>query len=492
MVEGAAVWSFVGYLVLVVAIGVWSTRFSSAGMGEYFLAGRSLNRWVVALSAVVSGRSSWLVLGLSGLAWSIGASAVWSAVGYVTVEFLLFWSYAGRLRRFSEAHGCITLPDFFAARFGDRSRVLRCLLVVVLLIFIPTYVAAQFRAGGLTFASAFGLELRQGVYVTAGIVLVYTVLGGFLAVSLTDTLQAVFMIMALVVVPIVAILDFDGGWAGIAARLSPAQLDPLAIGAGALIGALGIGLGSPGNPHILVRYMSIRDPAQLRASAVVGTVWNAVMALGAVMVGLVGRAYFSSLEALPLADKENVYVALASDHTHPVLFGVVLASVFAAIMSTTDSQLLVAASSVVRDLYEQVVRRGSATDPRRLVAASRGVVVVLVALSVYLGLEHEDAIYWFVLLAWAGLGAALGPTSILALYWSRTTRPGVIAGILTGAASVFLWRRYLKQDWWNLYELVPAFALGFAVTVVVSLLTAPPENADEMAREMLTSRTPER
>jgi sodium/proline symporter len=483
MLGDAAVWAFVGYLTLVIGIGVWAARFSSSGMSEYFLAGRSLNRWVVALSAVVSGRSSWLILGVSGMAYVQGASAIWAAVGYVVVEFVLFWTYAARLRRFSERRDCITLPDFFAARFEDRSGFLRLLLVAVFLVFLPTYVAAQFKAGGKAFSSAFGVEVETGVWVTAGIVLVYTVLGGFLAVSLTDMLQAAFMILALLVVPLVAIVNF-GGWSEIVAALGPEHVDVGAIAFGTCIGYLGIGLGSPGNPHILVRYMSIRDPAQLRTSAVIGTVWNAAMAVGAVLIGLAGRAYFPESDMLPNGDTENLYTALGAATLPPVLFGTVVAAVFAAIMSTTDSQLLVAASSVVRDLYEKVLRRGRPLDPRHLVKISRAVVVALVGLSLWLCFAGEDLIFWFVLLAWAGLGAALGPTSILALYWRRTTHAGAVAGVLVGGVTVYVWRAYLKADWWNLYELVPAFLFGLLTTIVVSLLTRPPREVDAMFEEM--------
>jgi SSS family solute:Na+ symporter len=482
LATGAALWAFVGYLVVVVGVGVWAARASSASVEQYFLAGRKLGRWVVALSAVASGRSSWLLLGLSGLAYARGASAIWAAVGYVAVEFLLFWDYAGRLRRFSERRDCITVPDFFAARFDDRG-ALRVLIVVVLLVFLPTYVGAQFVAGGKTFASAFGVDATTGVWITSAIVLAYTVLGGFLAVSVTDLLQAFLMIAALVVVPAVALVDL-GGWGPLAAALDPGMLDPLAISAGTLIGFLGIGLGSPGNPHILVRYMAIDDPSQLRASAIVGTVWNAVMAFGAVAIGVVGRAAFPDAAALPAGDRENLFAALAADHLHPALLGVALASVFAAIMSTTDSQLLVAASSVVRDLYQKLWRRGRELDERRLVRLSRVVVAALVLLATALGLAGGELVFWFVLLAWAGLGAALGPTSILALYWRRTTRAGAIAGMIAGGGTVYAWRRFFREDLGDLYELVPAFAVGLATTVLVSLFTRPPAEAAAMMREM--------
>jgi SSS family solute:Na+ symporter len=479
-VNGAALWAFVGYLAVVFAIGLWASRFSSSGVNEFFLAGRSLNRWVVALSAVVSGRSSWLLLAVSGLAYVQGLSALWVSVGYIVVEFLLFWDYARRLRRFSEARDCLTLPDFFAARFGGGRGTgpLRVLVVLVILAFVPTYVGSQFMAGGKAFAAGFGLDDTTGVTITAVIVLAYTVLGGFLAVSLTDMLQALFMLVALVVLPVVAISGL-GGTGALFDRLTaidPALVDPFAISSVALIGALGIGLGSPGNPHILVRYMSIDDPDQLRACAILGTLWNTIMATGALATGLAARAWFPDLL---LDDREAVYPVLAAQELHPVVFGIVIASVFAAIMSTTDSQLLVAASAVVRDVYQQVMHAGETLDQARLVRLSRVVIVVLVLISVILGLLDWELIHWFVLLAWAGLGAALGPTSILALYWRRTTRAGVMAGMITGAVTTFVWRFAIKDAAGGLYELVPAFGLAALVTVLVSLVTVPPADADE-------------
>ena len=485
----ATLLAFFGYLAVVVLIGLYAARFSSRGVGEFFLAGRSLGRTVVALSAVVSGRSGWLLLGFSGMAYVHGLSALWAAVGYVIVEFFLFWGYAGRLRRFSERHECLTLPDFFAARFGDPRGTLRLLLVGVMFVFLATYVSAQFIAGGKAFASSFNVSRVQGLWITAGIVLAYTMVGGFLAVSLTDLLQALFMILALVVLPVVAISEL-GGVSELAQGLrlqDPALLDPWSHGgrgwaaAGAIVGLIGIGLGSPGNPHILVRYMAIRDPAQLRVSAFIGTLWNSVMAVGALAIGLAGRVYFPDATTLLGGDEENVYPVLAQRHLSPFLFGVVLASIFAAIMSTADSQLLVAASGVVRDVYQKTLRRDRPVDDRRLVLLSRGTVLVLVALAVLLALLAQGVVFWFVLFAWAGLGAALGPTSILALYWKGTTRAGVLAGIVVGVLTVVVWRLTL-HDW--LYELVPAFLLSLFATILGSRATRPPADADALMASM--------
>lgn len=483
--RGPALASFLAYLGLMVAVGVWTTRFSSAGVAEFFLGGRRMHRFVVALSAVVSGRSAWLVIGVVGMAYQRGASAVWTVVGYIVVELFLFLYLARRLRRFSEAHDCITVPDFFAARFGDRSGTLRGTLVAILLVFIVGYVAGQFVAGGKAFATGFGLDPTAGILLTAAIVLAYTVLGGFLAVSLTDVIQAVFMILALVAVPVAAIAS-RGGLAALTAQLAstgPDLLDPGALGFGVLLGFLGIGLGSPGNPHILVRYMSIGDPAELRTAALVGTVWNVVMAWGALFAGLAGRLWVAEPSGLPGGDVESLYPYLAGQVLPGWLFGLVIAAIFAAIMSTTDSQLLVAASAVVRDLYEKVLRRHEALSQARLVLLSRCVVAVLVVLAVLMGFYAEQVVFWLVLFSWGGLGASLGPTTILALYWRGTTRSGVLAGMVAGAGTVIAWELVppLAEA---LYELIPGFAVGLVATVVVSKLTRPPEGVEEMFRDM--------
>lgn len=489
MQEGAAVlpidaWAlgaFLAYLLLLLVIGVASARFSSEGVGEFFVGGRRMNRLVVALSAVVSGRSAWLLLGVTGMAYSTGASALWAVTGYTVVELVLFLTFARRLRRFADVHDCVTVPDFFAARFGDTDGRLRTAVSSVILLFMVGYVASQFTGGGKAIGASFGLSSGTGVLITALIVLGYTGLGGFLAVSLTDTVQAVFMIAGLLVVPALAITD-AGGWRAVLAELGawdPSFADPLALGFGAWIGLVGIGLGSPGNPHIIVRYMSIDDERQLRFAAAVGTFWNVAMGAGAVLIGLVGRVYFPSVEALPAADTENLYPVLAQQHLHPVLFGVVVASIFAAIMSTADSQLLVAASAVVRDLYQKVLQKGHEVPERVLVRLSRAVVAFIVLAALVLGITAGDLVFWLVLFAWAGLGAALGPPAILALYWRGTTRAGVLAGMATGAVVTIVW--YMTPALKGLlYELVPAFTLSLVVTWGVSRITRPPRDASAL------------
>lgn len=482
-VGAGALPAFISYLVLVIGIGIYATRFSSSGVSEFFVGGRKMHRFVVALSAVVSGRSAWLVLGLTGTAYRIGAAAVWAVVGYITVEMLLLLFYASRLRRFSEAYDTITVPDFFAERFGDRGG-LRLAIVAVILFFLVGYLSAQFIAGGKAFAVGFGLKPVTGILLTAGIVLLYTTLGGFLAVSLTDVLQAFFMILALVALPIV-VISSQGGLAPALqelAALKPGMLDPAVLSFGILLGFLAIGLGAPGNPHILARYISIADPSELRWAAVVGTVWNVVMAWGALFIGLVGRIVFPTVESLT-GDTENLYPMLAREHFPPILFGLVIASIFAAIMSTADSQLLVAASGIARDIYEKLIRRAEIVPQRKLILVSRIVVAIVVVGALSFSLVPHQLIFWLVLFSWSGLGAALGPTSILALYWRRTSRAGVLAGILVGAATTLIWglTPMLKGF---VYELIPAFILGLLVTVIVSLCTSPPHGVHQMFQRM--------
>lgn len=480
-----AIAAFIGYLLLVIVIGVYATRFSSAGVSEFFIGGRKMNRFVVALSAVVSGRSAWLLLGVTGMAYKMGASALWACIGYITVELFLFLFYAKRLRRFSEKYDCITVPDFFAARFGDKNGRLRLLLTVIIIIFMVSYISAQFVGGGKAFAAGFNLDQTTGILLTAAIVLFYTVMGGFLAVSLTDMLQAIFMIIALAILPVVAIVD-RGGWTIVAEQLKSIDMtliDPFSLSIGAGIGFLGIGLGSPGNPHIIARYMSINDPEQLKYSAIVGTIWNVIMAAGALFIGLAGRVYFPEVEMLPGADTENLYPVLAQQHLHPILFGIVVASIFAAIMSTADSQLLVAASGVVRDIYEKIVKKDQVINQKILVIYSRLVVFILVICSLILGMLAEDLVFWLVLFAWAGLGAALGPTSILALYWKRTTRAGIFSGLIVGTMTTIIWYYvpFLKSI---VYELVPGFISGLLAAGLVSYWTKPPKNVEEAFKSL--------
>ncbi len=476
--------SFIAYLVIIIAIGVLSSRFSSKGITHYFIGGRQMNRLVVAMSSVVSARSAWLLLGFTGMAYTMGLSALWAAVGYIFVEFLLFFYYAGRIRRFTEKFDCITLPDFYTARFEDKKGRLRVIIVFIIALFMISYVSAQLVAGAKAFSACYNITETSSLFLTAAVVLIYVILGGFLAVSLIDTIQAFVIMAALIIVPVVGIIDI-GGFGQFITLLREFEsgefVNPTALSIGAMIGFLGIGLGPPGNPHVISRYMSIKNPRAFKSVALMGTLANIIMAGGALFVGLVGRLYYPELIMLPAGDSENLYPMLAWEHLTPVMFGLVIASIFAAIVSTADSQMLVGASAVVRDVYEKMIMKGKEVSQSKLVFMSRTVVFLLVVLAIIMGWLAGELVFWLVLFAWAGLGASFGPTTILALYWKRTTHAGVIAGVITGAVTVIIWNLFLSD---LIYELVPAFALSFLVTIIVSLRTSPPDKRDEMFRAM--------
>ncbi len=474
-----AVLSFCLYLLIIIIIGILSAKFSSSGLQEFFLAGRKLKQFVVALSAVVSGRSAWLLVGVTGMAFTIGAPAVWAVTGYITAEVFMFIFVGKRLRRYTSMMDNLTLPDFYESRFRDKSNILRILSVFIILIFMISYVASQFQAGGKAFSTSFGVSETSGIMVTAAIVLIYTVLGGFLAVSLTDMIQAFFMIFALLILPVIAIIHM-GGWDEILVVLqnfNPKFLNPFTFSAGGIIGFLGIGLGSPGNPHILVRYMSVADPKALRKSCVIGTVWNTLMAWGAMFIGLVGRAYYLKPEVLPGGDPENLFPYLASVHLHPFLLGIITASILAAIMSTADSQLLVASSGIARDIYQKIIAKDKTIPQKKLVFVSRIAVFSLVIAAFVFGLLAKKFVFWLVLFAWGGLGASFGPTLLLSLFWRRTTKEGIVAGLISGTTVTIVWNQVtvLKE---RIYELVPAFIISLFLTIIVSLLTSAPKEAE--------------
>lgn len=452
---------------------------------DFFVGGRAMDKIVVALSAVSSGRSSWLVLALSGMAYAKGVSAVWAAVGYIVAEMFQFVYMGMRLRRFSEKYNCITVPDYFEARFRDESKILRILASIIIALFLTAYVGAQFNAGAKSLSTALGLSPFTALLISALLILIYMVLGGFIAVAYNDVIRAVIMIVGLVILPVVAIAKVGGSGAmlSILQQLNPKYVDPFSLGMGGLIGFLGIGFGSPGQPHIIVRYMAIDNPDKLRASTVIGTFWNVVLAWGAIFTGLVGRALYPDVSMLPNKSAEMIYLVLSSDFFGPLLYGILVGGVFAAILSTADSQLLVVASTIVRDFYQEVIEKGKKLDEDRVLFLSRVVVIAAGILAMLLAYFAKDIIFWLVLFAWGGLGAAIGPTLILSLYWKRTTKWGIVAGFIVGTFTTIIWKLYLKATT-GIYELVPAFLFSLLATIVVSLMTKPPENVDELMSDM--------
>lgn len=466
---------FVFTLFLPVIVGFLTLR-KTKNQSDYFVGGRAMNKFVVALSAVSSGRSSWLVLGVSGIAYLRGTGAVWAVVGYITAEMFQFIYIGQKLRRETETFKSLTLPDYFESRFKDKY-LLRITGSLIIIIFLTAYVAAQFNAGAKALSTAMGMEMGFALLIAAVLVLVYMTLGGYIAVAYNDVIRAVIMIIGLVIFPIYGLIKIGGFdvFLETLAQLNPAFIDPFSLSFGIIIGYIGIGLGSPGQPHIVVRYMSIENPEKLRIAAVIGTTWNVIMAWGAVFIGLLGKITVPLIENLPDKDHEMIYLVLSSQYFGPILYGLLMGGIFAAILSTADSQLLVVASTFVRDLYEKIIyekilKKKTALSEAEKLRLSRDIVILSGLLAIVLAYVAQDTIFWLVLFAWGGLGASFGTTLILSLYWKRVTKYGIFAGMVTGTAVTILWKIFLKETT-GLYELIPAFFGSALVIVIVSLLT---------------------
>lgn len=382
-------------LFLPVFIGFITLR-RTKNQEDFFVGGRAMDKFVVALSAVSSGRSSWLVLGVSGMAYTLGTGAVWAVVGYITAEMFQFIYIGRKLRTQTEAYQSITLLDYFESRFNDKRQLIRITGTVIITIFITAYVAAQFNAGAKSLSTGLNISFVYALILSGILVLVYMVLGGFIAVAYNDVARAIILILGLVIFPAYGLIKIGGFNLMLEslARLNPALIDPFALSFGVIIGFLGIGLGSPGQPHIIVRYMSIDDPDKLRTSAVIGTFWNVVMGWGAVFIGLIGRVLIPSAEKLPGKDSEVIYLVLSSEFFGPVLYGLLIGGIFAAILSTADSQLLVVASTFVRDVYEKILKKGSVIAESQKLKLSRIVVILSGLLALVMAYLAQDLIFW--------------------------------------------------------------------------------------------------
>ncbi len=467
---------FVVTLFLPVIVGLLALR-RTRSQSDFFVGGRAMHKFVVALSAVSSGRSSWLVLGVSGMAYVQGLGAIWAVAGYTLVELVQFLTVGQRLRADADRGDVVTLLDWFAGRFPASRRTIRLVGAAVIGVFLTAYVAAQLNGGAKTLEAALQIPFTAALLAAAVLIVVYMLLGGYIAVAYNDVVRATIMLIALIVLPAWGLVQL-GGFSGLAAGLrgtDAALLDPTALGLGALIGFLGIGLGSPGQPHILVRYLSIDDPRHIRTAGLVGFAWNVVLGGGAVLVGLVARALVPDVASLPQQDPEMAYLVLASDFFAPALYGLLVGGIFAAILSTADSQLLVVSSTVIRDLWEKVFRTGAPLDERRRLRLSRLVVLAAGLGAVLLAWGAQGLVFWLVLFAWGGLGAAIGPALILGLFWRRTSAAGAVAGMLTGAVVTIVWRLWLKTPT-GLYELIPGVLAATLAVVVGSLLRPDPRD----------------
>ncbi|MFC1555109.1 sodium/proline symporter [candidate division KSB1 bacterium] len=473
----AALIIFLITLFLPVIVGFIALK-RTRDQADFLLGGRAVNKFIVALSAVSSGRSSWLILGVSGMAYTMGTGAVWAVVGVVTVEMFQFIYIGRRLRIQSGKFGSLTVLDYFESRFNDTKHIIRITGAVIIVIFMTAYLSAQFNAGAKSLSTALDFPFSVTLLFSGIMVMIYMVLGGYIAVSYNDAIRSIIMIFGLVVFPVYGLIEIGGYQMLIdtLGSLNPAHIDPLSLGAGVIIGYIGIGLGSPGQPHIVVRYMSIDDPEKLRFSTVIGTFWNVVMGWGAVFIGLIGRAVIPLQENLPEQDPEMIYLVLSGQYFNPVIYGILIGGIFAAILSTADSQLLVVASTIVRDLYEKILHKGEDIAESKKLRLSRIVVVLTGIAAMILAYIATDLIFWLVLFAWGGLGAAFGAAMIFSLYWKKTTKYGVVAGMISGTLVTIFWKLYLK-DSTGIYELIPAFICSVVMVVVVSLVTGRREDS---------------
>lgn len=468
------------YFALMLGIGLWSYRESTDDVAGYMLGGRRLGPAVASLSAGASDMSGWMLLGLPGAMYVSGLSAAWIALGLFVGALANYLIVAPRLRVYTAtANDAITIPDYFDKRFMDRSRLLRIVSAVVIVVFFTLYTSSGLVAGGKLFQTSFGLDYAWGLWITAGVVLAYTLVGGFMAVSLTDFVQGCIMFVALILVPIVALMQV-GGVGGTTATLNgvdPQLLnvfrDASVIG---IVSALAWGLGYFGQPHIIVRFMAIRSVRDIPAMRNIGMTWMLVTLIGALGTGLVGLAY-ATQTGLEVTDPETIFILLSDVLFHPLITGFLLAAILAAIMSTISSQLLVSSSSLVEDFYGVFLRKDA--PQKELVLAGRLAVLAVSLAAIGLAYDPNSNVLGLVSNAWAGFGAAFGPLVILSLTWKRMTRNGALAGMIVGAAVVLFWIfAPVLPDGKTLssviYEMVPGFVLSFLAIVVVSKLDKAP------------------
>ncbi|MFB6348260.1 sodium/proline symporter PutP [Moraxella sp. ZJ142] len=468
------------YFILMIAIGIYAYFKQKNDVEGYILGGRDLGPAVTALSAGASDMSGWLLLGLPGYMYASGVVSIWIALGLTIGAFANYLIVAPRLRVYTEvADNAITLPDYFANRFHDKSHLLRIVSAVVVILFFTVYTAASLVAGGKLFESSLGLSYSLGLWVTAGVVVAYTLFGGFLAVSLTDFVQGVIMLIAMLLVPIVAFTEIGGISEGMAiAQQANAEVFNWMNGVTAMgvVSLMAWGFGYFGQPHIIVRFMAIRSVKDVPVATAIGMGWMILSLIGALMVGLAGVAYISKT-GMELKDPETIFLVFSQILFHPLISGFLLAAILAAIMSTISSQLLVVSSSLTRDVYKLFLDK-DASEARQVTVGRISVVIVAVVAIILAG-DSNSSVLKLVSHAWAGFGAAFGPLVILSLMWKRMNRNGALAGMIVGALTVVVWvyggftiNGQPAND--AIYSILPGFAASFITTIVVSLLTAAP------------------
>ena len=461
------------YLLLMLAIGAITVRYMRS-LDDFVLGGRRLGPWVTAVSERASGESAWFLLGLPGATYALGFQEFWSVIGIGLGIFASWTLIAVGLRNQTGRTGALTIPDFLEARFPGGRGGLRLLATIIILFFYTTYVGAQLVGSGKILNATFGLGPAWGMALGAVVVLIYTMMGGFLAVAWTDLFQGLLMAGVAVVLPVLAFVSL-GGWDGFVSSLAARGPDFLTMNAGktghafffgVMVGGLSWGFGYAGQPHLLTRYMAIRNPRDLRTGTLIAMSWVLIAYWGAAFIGLCGVGILGP----HLADAEQVMPLLARALVPGWLAGMLISGAVAAMMSTADSQLLVATSSLTEDVYVKMIRRGKPPgDPRHLVLLGRAATVLITGIALALAFLNRELVFDMVAYAWSGLGSSFGPVILLALWWKRMTRGGAMAGMVTGMASTILWRNVAGLQ--QILDIKAAsFILSMAAVVVVSLM----------------------
>ncbi len=491
------------YMAIVIGIGVIYAKRANKNSEEYFLGGRSLGPWVTAMSAEASDMSGWLLMGLPGVAYWCGlADAAWTAIGLAIGTYINWLVVSKRLRRYSvRANNSITLPEFFSNRFRENKKTIMFIAGAFILIFFTVYAASCFVTCGKLFSTLFHTNYVTMMILGALFVLLYTVLGGFLAESVSDFMQAIVMIIALTVIVIIGTVQAGGLNAVVDnAREIPGFLEFFGIATPSLNEAgeqivtaagkpdfgnasnysvlticscLAWGLGYFGMPQVLLRFMAIRKESELKRSRRIATVWVVISLAVAVFIGIVGRQLFP-IEHLTKSDAENIFITLATSSLPAILAGFVMAGILAATISSSDSYLLIAASAFSKNIFQGIFKK-NATD-KQVMLVSRITLLVLTLIGIIIALDENSVIFDIVSFAWSGFGATFGPLMIFSLFWKRINKAGAIAGMVSGAGMVFLWKLVISKlgGVFEIYELLPAFIFSSICIIVVSLLTKAP------------------
>lgn len=511
--------AMIGYMLVVIGIGLYFAKRAQANSENYFLGGRSLGPWVAAMSAEASDMSGWLLMGLPGVAYWCGlADAAWTAIGLALGTYVNWLIVAKRLRRYSAVAGdSITIPDFLSNRFHEKKKVILGISALFILVFFTVYAASCFVTCGKLFSTLFGTSYHSMMIAGAVFVLVYTFIGGFLAESASDFMQAVVMVIALLTILILGTNAADGlgnvienaaqipGYLSLTAQATPvtdaagvqqaAGGVPLFGEAGSygfltIISTLSWGLGYFGVPQVLLRFMAIRKEGELKQSRRIATIWCVISLAAAVIIGIIGRSLYPVEETLATASgAENVFVVLSQALLPAVLAGIIMAGILAATISSSDSYLLIAASAVSKNLYEGILKKNQADD-KKVMNLSRIMLLLIAVVGMIIAWDEDSVIFNIVSFAWAGFGATFGPVMLFSLFWKRINRPGAIAGMLSGGVMVFVWNLLLKPmgGIFGIYELFPAFVISCIVIVVVSLATEAPSGEIEKEFELAAGK----